>query len=241
MSIIPKWEVVSVYELQSQNANKYLMPTYKNSRGFNERLFLESGYMVLLPDISQRNEGALLCKQCAGPPQADMKRVGLLGQSFGGYQTNFIATRSNRFAAYISGASISDVIDTSFAFNYNFYFADYWRYEDGQFRLGDFVAQKQKYWDNNPLYYAHQVKAPMLLWTGTADKNVNPEQTRSFYDALRKYRKPVIALFYKDEMHSLTRNPARRDLSIRMLEWMGYFLKDQKEVSWIQKQMKEAQ
>ncbi|UCA61843.1 hypothetical protein KB553_10070 [Chryseobacterium rhizoplanae] len=46
------------------------------------------------------------------------------------------------------------------------------------------------------------------------------------------------ALFYQDEMHSLTR--ARRDFSIRMLEWMGYFLKDQKEVPWIGKQMKDT-
>ncbi|MBP1164574.1 MULTISPECIES: S9 family peptidase [Chryseobacterium] len=239
--------ILSIYEMQSQNANKYLYPTFKNSRGFNERLFLESGYMVLLPDISPGDKGpgysAFHCvnnalDQLATIQQADMKRVGLVGQSFGGYETNFIASQSDRFAAYISGASISDVINTSFAFNYNHFSADYWRYEDGQFRFGDFVSNKQKYMDNNPLYYAHQVNAPVLLWTGTADKNVNPEQTRSFYNALRKHKKNVIALFYQDELHTLTKENTRKDLSIKMLEWFGYFLQDYKSILWIKKQMK---
>ncbi|SMO72292.1 Dipeptidyl aminopeptidase/acylaminoacyl peptidase [Chryseobacterium rhizoplanae] len=239
--------VLSIYEMQSQNANKYLPPTFKNSRGFNERFFLESGYIILLPDISPGDKepgySALHCvnnalDQLATIQQADMKRVGLVGQSFGGYQTNFIATQSDRFAAYISGASISDVINTSFAFNYNHFSADYWRYEDGQFRFGDFVTHKQRYIDNNPLYYAHQVNAPMLLWTGTADKNVNPEQTRTMYNVLRKHKKTVIALFYQDELHALTRNSSRKDLSIKMLEWFGYFLKDHQDVPWINKQIK---
>lgn len=239
--------VVSVYEMQSQNANKYLLPTFKNSRGFNERLFLESGYMVLLPDISPGDKGpgysALHCvnralDQLSEIRQADMKRVGLVGQSFGGYETNFIASHSDRFAAFISGASISDVINTSFAFNYNHFSADYWRYEDGQFRFGDFVTYKQKYMDNNPLYFAHQINAPMLLWTGTADKNVNPEQTRLLYNVLRKHKKTVIALFYQDELHSLTQNKTRKDLSRKMLEWFGYFFQGYKDISWIDKEMR---
>ncbi|KQR91412.1 hypothetical protein ASG01_13640 [Chryseobacterium sp. Leaf180] len=230
--------VASIYELQSKNRNQYLHPTFKNSRGFNERLFLELGYMVLLPDINNAGDvgpgmAALHCVNAALDElqkiaQADMKRVGLLGQSFGGYEANFIATKSNRFAAYVSGASISDIINTSFAFNYNFFSADYYRYEDGQFKLGKFSDNREKYYGNNPLYFAEDVKSPMLLWTGTADKNVNPEQTRSFYNALRKYRKPVIALFYQDELHSLMGKDQRNDLTVKMIEWFDYYLRYKK-------------
>jgi len=238
---------VSIYELQQQYANKFLKPTFKNSRGFNERIFLELGYMVMLPDINQigwqgpgvialHNINAAL-DELEKVTQADMKKVGLVGQSFGGYETNFIATHSDRFAAYISGASISDIINTSFAFNYNFFSADYYRYEDGQFKLGKFIDDKGKYYRNNPLYYADRVHSPVLLWTGTADKNVNPEQTRSFYNALRKYKKPVVALFYQDEQHSLMGSKQRKDLTTRMVEWLDYFLKDKKGIPWIDKQM----
>lgn len=238
---------VSIYEIQQKNSNRYLKPTYKNSRGFNERLFLELGYMVLLPDINNdgsqgpgvtalRNVNAAL-DELAKIKQTDMKRVGLVGQSYGGYETNFIATQSDRFAAYISGASISDIINTSFAFNYNFFSADYYRYEDGQFKLGKFTEDKDRYYRNNPLYYADQVKSPVLLWTGTGDKNVNPEQTRSFYNALRKYGKSVVALFYKDEQHSLMGYEQRKDLTIRMVEWFDYFLRCKKDFRWIDQQM----
>ncbi|SUX48809.1 x-prolyl-dipeptidyl aminopeptidase [Chryseobacterium indoltheticum] len=237
---------VSIYEMQNKNYNRYLKPTYKNSRGFNERLFLEMGYIVMLPDINNggsqgpgitalHNVNAAL-DELAKIKQADMKTVGLVGQSFGGYETNFIATHSDRFAAYISGASIADIVNTSFAFNYNFFSADYYRYEDGQFKLGKFTDDKEKYYKNNPLYYAEKVNSPMLLWAGTIDKNVNPEQTRSFYNALRKYRKPVVALFYENEQHSLMGYQQRKDLTIRMIEWFDYFLRGKKGVEWIGKQ-----
>lgn len=236
--------VVSIYEMQKKNYNRYLKPTYKNSRGFNERLFLEMGYIVMLPDINNvgskgpgitalHNVNAAL-DELVKIKQADMKRVGLVGQSFGGYETNFIATQSDRFAAYVSGASISDIINTSFAFNYNFFSADYYRYEDGQFKLGKFTDNKDKYYRNNPLHYADQVNSPILLWAGTNDKNVSPEQTRSFYNALRKYRKRVVALFYKNEQHSLMGYYQRKDLTRRMLEWFGYFLCGKKDVEWIE-------
>ncbi|MCD0456328.1 prolyl oligopeptidase family serine peptidase [Chryseobacterium sp. LC2016-27] len=234
---------VSIYEIQKNSSNRYLKPTYRNSRGFNERLFLEMGYMVMLPDINNvgsqgpgiaalHNVNAAL-DELTKVKQADMKKVGLIGQSYGGYETNFIATQSDRFAAYISGASIADIVNTSFAFNYNFFSADYYRYEDGQFKLGKFTDDKEKYYQNNPLYYAEQVKSPVLLWTGTNDKNVSPEQTLSFYNALRKYRKDVVALFYKNEQHSLMGYEQRKDLTIRMLEWFDYFLCGKRDVSWI--------
>ncbi len=81
------------------------------------------------------------------------------------------------------------------------------------------------------------MKSPVLLWTGTGDKNVNPEQTRSFYNALRKYGKSVVALFYKDEQHSLMGYEQRKDLTIRMVEWFDYFLRCKKDFKWIDQQM----
>lgn len=240
---------VFIYEVQNGKSNKYLAPSFNNGTGFNERLFLESGFMVLLPDIVSGKDGpgisALHCVNKALDelfriPQADKMKVGLIGHSFGGYETNFIATQSDRFAAYISGTSIVDIIRTSFAFNYGTYTADYWRYEDGQFKLGDFATDKEKYYKNNPLYYVNQVKSPMLLWAGTADTNVDHEQTRSMFLALRKYRKTSVALFYKNELHGLTKYKLKKDLSLRMLEWFEYYLMDRKVSKWIHKEVKDA-
>lgn len=242
--------VLSIYEKLDQITNKYVLPTFKNTKEINVRFLLESGYLVLLPDINYGEAGpvrsALYCinnvlDELQKVEQADMKRVGLMGQSFGGYETNFIATQSDRFAAYISGASVADLIHLYYAYNYNFKSPDYYRIEEGQFRMFDtFENNKQKYFDNNPLYHASKVKAPMLLWTGTHDQNIQTEETRSFYNALRKYRKPVVALFYTGEGHSLGTMQAQRDFTLRALDWFDYFLQDKQGIPWIDKQMKDA-
>jgi len=242
--------VLWIYEKQQEFTDKYLVPTFKNRRGFNARLLLESGYMVLIPDINYGNKGAgLSALQCinnaldelAKLEQVDTKKIALMGQSFGGYETNFIATHSNRFAAYISGASPSDIVHMAYSFNYNFKSPDYYRIEGGQFRMGEsFESNNQKYFDNNPLYHASKVTAPMLLWTGTEDKNVDREETRTFFSALRKYRKTVIALFYAGEGHTITQYPAQKDYTLRMLDWLEYFLNNKGNIPWIDKQMKDA-
>jgi len=242
--------VLSVYEKQQRFMNKFLIPTFKNNRGINPRLLLESGYLVMFPDITYGDRGpGLSALQCIDNvldelqkfSYADMSKVGMIGQSFGGYETNFIASHSKRFSAFVSGNSVSDIVHTSYALNYNFNSPDYWRYEEGQFRMkGSFVNQRQKYLDNNPIYAASNINAPMLLWAGTADKNVDPQESISIFNVLRKYRKPVVLLNYRNENHSLGKVPAQKDLSIRILEWFDYHLYGKKDIDWINKQMKDA-
>ena len=242
--------VLWIYEKQQEFTDKYLVPTFKNTRGFNARLLLESGYIVLMPDINYGIQGAglsaLFCinnvlDELSKVEQVDMKRLALMGQSFGGYETNFIATHSDRFAAYISGAGVSDIINHSNSFNHNFKSPDYYRVENGQYRMSErFEDNKQKYFNNNPLYHTSKVNAPILLWSGTEDKNVDQEESRTFFTALRKYRKTAVALFYNGEGHSLTKYDAQRDLTLRVLDWYDYFLKEKRNIPWIDKQMKDA-
>lgn len=243
--------VLWIYEKQQEFTDKYLVPTFKNTRGFNARLLLESGYLVLLPDINYDSRGsalsALYCinnvlDKLKKVENVDMGTIALMGQSLGGFETNFIATHSDRFAAFISGAGASDIIHMANSFNYNFKSPDYYRFERGPFKIrASFEENKQKYFDNNPLYHVSKVRAPMLLWSGSEDKNVDQEETRTFFSALRKYRKTVVALFYSGEGHSLAQYNAQKDLTLRMLDWYDYFLKNKRNILWIGKQMKDAE
>ncbi|MBW8324313.1 MAG: prolyl oligopeptidase family serine peptidase [Prolixibacteraceae bacterium] len=236
--------VVHIYEKQNQLANRYPYPSYYESLGFNIRLFLENGYFVYLPDIVIQGKAgpgldALDCVNhaldaLAHNPLTDRGRIGLTGHSFGGYETNYIATRSGRFAAFVSGSGHSDIVWDSHSFNYNFDIPDYVRIEANRYKMGKpFSADKGLYFKNNPAYHAEKVNAPVLLWTGLEDQNVTADHTMAFYNALCRNKKEVIALFYKGGGHDLQQQQAQFDLTCRTLEWFGYFLKGDTKSGWV--------
>lgn len=242
--------VVHVYEVQHCSANHYLSASFeKNGLGFDIRFLLGKGYFVYLPDIVYGEKGtgisALDCVNHAldalNNPSIDQSRIGLIGHSHGGYETNFIATRSTRFAAYISGAGNSDIVRSYFSFNYNFLSPFYWQYETGQYQMNkSFREDKELYFRNNPIYEVDQVNAPVLLWAGMKDKNIYWEQTMEFYIGLKRNNKKVVALFYPDEGHALMKTDTRRDLICRTLDWFDYFLKDQRKIGWINRETGEG-
>ncbi|PRA97547.1 hypothetical protein CQ046_21515 [Chryseobacterium sp. MYb7] len=243
--------VIHVYEKQDYMTKRFLRPSFSNPTGLNIPLLMEEGFAVLLADISQSDKGAGISAlesinnaldELQKIRNVDMTKIGLMGQSFGGYETNFIAGHSARFAAYVSGSAVSDVVRTYYAYNYHFNAPDYYRYEGRQYWFKATMAENpEKYIKNNPIMFVQNVSAPMLLWTGTDDGNVSPEGTKSMFIALRKYRKPVIALFYDKEGHSLSRAEAQKDLTLKILDWFNYHLKDERNIPWIQKYIKGAQ
>jgi len=170
----------------------------------------------------------------------DINKVALIGHSHGGYETNFIATHSNRFKTYISGAGNSDIIRSYYSYNYNFAKPFYFQFETGQYQMGTSVAEdKIRYLSNSPILNVENVRAPILLWSGRKDENIATDQVTEFYIGLRRYKKDVIALFYPNGEHSFTiESPEERDLNFRILDWLDYFLKGKKGFKWIEIQMK---
>lgn len=240
--------VVHIYKVQSKKAaNEYPVVSYgkANNDGFNLRLLLENGYFVYFPDIVYGSNGpglsALNCVNHAldaleNITSIDKNKIGLIGHSHGGYETNYIATHSNRFATYVSGAGNSDIVRSYFSFNYNFFSPFYWQYEDGQYEMKkSFSEDKNLYFQNNPIYYVDQVNAPVLLWAGMKDRNIYWEQVMEFQIGLKRNNKKVIALFYPDEAHTIFAPDACRDLVSRILAWFDYFLKGKGNVGWIDK------
>jgi dipeptidyl aminopeptidase/acylaminoacyl peptidase len=241
--------VVHIYAGQHHLSNLYPFPSYNDELGFNIRLLLEKGYFVYLPDIliqGKKGPGldALDCVNksldaLAGNPLIDKNRVGLIGHSFGGYETDFIATHSTRFATYVSGSGASDIIWAYNSFNYNFLWPEYNRVESGQYDMRvPFLADKSLYFENNPVYSADKVNDPVLLWSGLEDKNVTSDHSMAFYNALRRNKKDVIALFYKGEGHGLQKPQAQFDLTCRILDWFDFYLKGDTGIEWISKGIK---
>lgn len=237
--------IVNIYENQTKYQNTYLRDGYSGKTdGFNVRHFVENGYFVFMPDIIYNKKGsglsALDCveqglKALSSINSIDFKKVGLIGHSHGGYETNFIATHSDQFAAFVSGAGNSDLVKSYFSYNMNFFSPFFWQFEDGQYRIGTpFFKDKDIYLKNSPVQYADQVNSPILLWAGKNDVNIHWEQTMEFYLALRRSKKKVVALFYKNEGHSIHDSDSKLDLYSKVSDWFAHYLKG-RDVVWINK------
>tara|TARA_R110000850_G_scaffold80947_2_gene174044 strand:- start:34829 stop:37441 length:2613 start_codon:yes stop_codon:yes gene_type:complete len=235
--------VVSIYENLSQQVYTYVNPTLHNGIGFNVSNFTTNGYAVLLPDIvfesGNPGKSATDCvtaavNQVIAMGVADAAKIGLMGQSFGGYETNIIITQTDLFAAAISGCSIANIVESYFSFSLNGNTMEAWRYENQQLRMGfPFYDNQEAYYTNSPLHNASKITTPLLTWAGKLDSTVSPRQSETLYAALRRLKKEHVMLLYENEGHIFTDSKNQADLTHKMFDWFGHYLKDEPKAKWM--------
>lgn len=236
--------IVSIYDTKSKEIHHFDKPTLLNEIGYSVSHFTSNGYFVLYPDIRYRtgNPGisATECVTAAvitatAVAKIDKKKIGLMGHSFGGYETDFIITQTPIFAAAVSGAGISDPISRYFELGKDSVHKDeMWRFESQQFRMGSsFYADKEAYWMNSPIAHAEKITTPLLQWAGKDDPTVPFDQSVSLYMALRRLGLQTILLLYPSEGHYLSKAEHKIDLSRRIAQWFDYFLKGKGDSGWI--------
>ncbi|MAP80981.1 MAG: hypothetical protein CL526_07815 [Aequorivita sp.] len=226
--------VVNIYEKISKNAMEFYPPTGYNYQGFSLLSYTTSGYFVLLPDITYEiGKPGLSAVESVNKAvdktleveSIDEKRMGLIGHSFGGYETAFIATQTNRFATYVAGAAATNVVSHYHGVNWNNSATDLWRYEDQQWRMGDsYYDNKRAYLENSPLEYVTNVTSPMLLWTGDKDYQVAWTQSLEMFIALRRLKKEASLILVKDEAHSPENTEKQLLLSTQVKKWLDKYL-----------------
>ena len=235
--------VTFIYDLlQGNDRSLFDIPIFYAQHGFSRALLSEQGYFVFQADTYVSEEGpGVSAVECIKKgiesittlePTIERQKIGLIGFSFGGYKTSFILGNSKLFATGISGGGAHDLINFNYEYNYLRKMPNWLMLENEQYGMKEsFGDNPEKYYKNSPIHFAQNYPAPILLWTGMQDDNVHWENTRHMYIALQRYKKPVVALFYKNEGHGLWEN--RKDLTLRVLDWFDYYLKENKEVEWI--------
>lgn len=237
--------VVHIYERKSGNIHRYANPSLLNEgNGFNVSNYTSQGYFVLLPDIVYEigNPGfsAVDCviaatKSALEIAPVNKNRLGLIGGSFGGYETNFIITQTNLFAAAVAGAGILDFSSNYLSVCWGDKKSNNWRYEHGQMRMGKtWFEDMEGYQKNSPINAVSKVTTPLLSYTGEEDTQVNPDQTMEYYLALRRLKKEHIMLIYPKEGHAFQGYDTQSDLSLRVSDWFGYYLKGEKRPEWFE-------
>lgn len=235
--------VFYIYEDKGKEQHFYQSP-FKNSEiGFNPRTYTDNGYFVVEPDIWYRYESpgasaltsvlnavSKVSEHCA----IDLENLGLTGHSFGGYETNYIATQTDVFKTAVSGAGISDIISWYLSISSALQRPEMWRFSQQSLRMKKRLFDiKEKYVANSPVLQSENCTTPLLLWSGKNDNIVDPRQSVAMFLALQDQNKPVNLLLYPNEDHALFRKENKIDLEIKVKQWFDYYLNKGSEPLWI--------
>ena len=168
------------------------------------------------------------------------KKIGLLGHSFGGYETTYVLNKTNVFAAGVAGGAITDLQRNYYSISWNYKRPQFWRFHNGTYKMNKSpLEDPELYRKNSPISYVDQLETPLLLWSGKKDSQVNWSQSLEYYLALRQLKKKSIALFYPNGDHTLLNQHDQIDINRRINQWFDYYLKDQAAADWIVKGIKE--
>jgi hypothetical protein len=235
--------IVYIYELLSDTHHEFSMPVYDDRPHMSE--YASDGYLVFEPDIvydvGTPGSSALDCvtngvKKVIALGYADPAHIGLQGHSWGGYESSYILTQTNMFAAVVTGAPLTDLISM---YNELYKQSGSWNggiLETSQGRMGANVTPwnaTRLYESQSPLFNVTRIQTPFLMLQGTADGAVDWDQGLEFYNAARRNGKQVIWLSYPDEPHHLAKTPNQKDFQVRMKQFFDHYLKGAPAPEWM--------
>ncbi|HJR60112.1 MAG TPA: prolyl oligopeptidase family serine peptidase, partial [Vicinamibacterales bacterium] len=232
--------LVNFYERMSQTANTFSNPS---ANGFNRSVYTSQGYAVLIPDIVYKvNDPGMSAVWCMVPAVkaaiatgiVDAKKIGITGHSWGGYQTSFLVTQTDIFAAAVAGAPLTNMVSMYSLVYKNSGGGNMAIFESSQGRFkGGYWDNWDAYYRNSPVFFAKNVKTPLMILHNDKDGAVDFTQGVEYYNTLRRMGKPVIMLEYTGENHGLARRPNQRDYTVRMKEYFDHYLKGAPAPDWL--------
>jgi dipeptidyl aminopeptidase/acylaminoacyl peptidase len=150
-------------------------------------------------------------------PELDRDRVGLLGGSYGGFMTTWLAAHAgSRFRAAISERAVN-----------------VWDSFTGSSDIGHFFTEAyagtdpQRLTAQSPLTHAARIDIPMLIIHSEQDWRAPVEQAQRLYVALKARGVPVELLLFPGEGHELSRSglPSHRVARFEaILDWWARHL-----------------
>lgn len=150
-------------------------------------------------------------------PWVDANRMYVTGGSFGGYETNWIVTQTNRFRAAVTQRSCSNIYskigtaDNGFYHNVAYMAADLWEGED-------FLMSR------SPIRFAPQVETPILIVHSDQDLRLPLEQAEQWYTALKRLGKTEVEfVLFHGENHDLSRTGKPSNRIERLERIIGWF------------------
>lgn len=235
--------MVYFYELYSDRLHNYYSPKPTASIIYPTE-YASAGYVVFIPDIRYKSghpgKSAYDCIMSGTDavlesiPNVDSARMGLQGQSWGGYQTAQLITMTKRYRAAMAGAPVANMFSAYGGIRWGTGINRQFQYERTQSRIGYTIWEKPElYIENSPLFHLPNVETPLLIMHNDQDDAVPWYQGIELFTGLTRLNKEVWMLNYNDDKHNLMKDANRMDLSIRMRQFFDHYLLEQPAPKWM--------
>lgn len=165
-------------------------------------------------------DGMALIHHLAAAGEADPRRVGVYGGSYGGFMTNWMVTHyPTAIAAGVTLSTVSHLATLAYGI-------DHW--ESIQTDMGgEPWAIPDYYRQHSPLSLVHRIEAPLLILHGEEDQTCPLLEAEMLFVALRRLKKTVEWVRYPGESHGFIRagrRETRVDAHQRLLDWFNRHL-----------------
>ena len=237
--------IVYFYEKNSQELFSRYEPVPSRSI-INFPFYTSRGYVVFVPDIVYKDghpgESAYNCicagaeAMCAQFGFIDRDKMGIQGQSWGGYQTAYLVTRTDMFAAAGSGAPVGNMTSAYGGIRWGSGVVRAVQYEKGQSRIGKSMWEDgglELYIENSPVFHTENVTTPVLIMHNDGDGAVPWYQGIEFFMSLRRFGHPAWLLQYNGEEHNLVQRRNTKDLTRRLQQFFDHYLKGEPMPAWM--------
>lgn len=141
----------------------------------------------------------------------DPDRVGVMGESYGGFMSNWLITQDQRFRAAVPMHPVT-----------------HWRSQhhtsviggfDELFLGGGVMRLGGDYDERSPLTHAARVRTPALHVAGALDPYCHPAESLQFHRALAARGVESVFAIYPTEAHGVRSYQASIDLCTRLVDW----------------------
>ena len=234
--------IVYFYERNNQTLHNYLPPSPARSR-INIPYFVSRGYLVFVPDIWYKKgypgQGAYDyivsgTKALIQKGFIDSTKIGLQGQSWGGYQIAYLITKTNMFAAAWAGAPVVNMTSAYGGIRWGTGMNRQFQYEKTQSRIGATLWERPDlYIKNSPLFSLPSVTTPIVIMNNDADDAVPWYQGIEMFTAMKRLNKKIWLLVYNNELHNLSERRNKKDIQIRQQQFFDHYLKNEPMPKWM--------